>query len=110
MKKEQNPAAYSPSDEMEMTETIQPGNMPPYLLLKKEFAGALGFHSSTTALLSLPLDDERNRAMKRSIDLLASVLVIVLILSWLIPLLALFIKISSPGPAFFFQKRNRQGL
>lgn len=108
MKKEQNTAAFSPSGGMEMTDTVQPGNMPPYLQLKKEFAGALGLHSNTTALLSLPLDDDRNRAIKRGIDLLVSVLVIVLVLSWLIPLLAFFIKISSPGPAFFFQKRNKR--
>ena len=43
--------------------------------------------------------------LKRSLDLLFSVVVIVSILSWLLPLLALIIKTDSPGPALFRQKR-----
>ena len=42
---------------------------------------------------------------KRMIDILVSVLVIVFLLSWLIPLLALLIKLNSKGPVFFLQKR-----
>jgi putative colanic acid biosynthesis UDP-glucose lipid carrier transferase len=42
---------------------------------------------------------------KRMGDLVISATVILLILSWLTPLLALLIKISSPGPVFFLQKR-----
>jgi putative colanic acid biosynthesis UDP-glucose lipid carrier transferase len=43
--------------------------------------------------------------LKRAFDLLVSVLVIAGLLSWLLPLLALLIKLDSRGPVFFIQKR-----
>lgn len=46
---------------------------------------------------------------KRSLDLLFSSLVIVTVLSWLLPLLALLIRLDSPGPVFFIQTRIGQG-
>ena len=54
----------------------------------------------------LPLDNNFNILIKRSFDILFSFFVISLILSWLIPLLGLFIKLSSKGPIFFIQKRE----
>ena len=42
---------------------------------------------------------------KRIFDLLISSLVIILLLSWLLPLLAILIKLDSRGPAFFIQRR-----
>jgi len=54
----------------------------------------------------LPLDNNFNILIKRSFDIVFSFLVITLILSWLIPLLGLFIKLSSKGPIFFIQKRE----
>src|SRR5687768_6150500 len=42
---------------------------------------------------------------KRAIDIVFSVLVIVFILSWLLPVVALLIKLTSRGPIFFIQKR-----
>ena len=53
-----------------------------------------------------PLENKINAKLKRSCDLGVSLLVIILLLSWLIPLLALFIKITSPGPVFFIQSRS----
>jgi len=44
--------------------------------------------------------------LKRLIDIILSLLIVVLILSWLMPLLAIFIKIDSRGPIFFKQKRT----
>lgn len=44
-------------------------------------------------------------AFKRSFDIFFSLLVIVLLLSWLTPLLALLIKLESKGPIFFRQGR-----
>jgi putative colanic acid biosysnthesis UDP-glucose lipid carrier transferase len=44
-------------------------------------------------------------ASKRVFDIVLSTLVILLVLSWLTPLLAILIKLSSRGPVFFFQKR-----
>jgi putative colanic acid biosynthesis UDP-glucose lipid carrier transferase len=43
--------------------------------------------------------------MKRALDLFVSILVIVFVLSWLLPILALLIRWDSRGPAFFLQKR-----
>ncbi len=54
----------------------------------------------------IPLDHAFNRVVKRSFDIIFSVLVTVFILSWLIPLVGLLIKIESKGPVFFIQDRN----
>lgn len=53
-----------------------------------------------------PLDRYRNKILKRTCDILFSSLVIVLVLSWLIPLIAVLIKIESKGPVFFKQLRS----
>ena len=53
-----------------------------------------------------PLDDVGNRIKKRLYDLAISTLVTVLILSWLIPIIALLIWIDSRGPIFFVQQRS----
>lgn len=52
-----------------------------------------------------PLDDAENRFFKRLFDIIFSIIVIVLVLSWLIPVMGLLIKISSKGPVFFLQER-----
>lgn len=48
-------------------------------------------------------------AGKRILDLLISIFFIVLVLSWLLPLLAILIKLNSKGPVFFLQKRVGRG-
>jgi len=53
-----------------------------------------------------PLQDAYNRLVKRIFDLVFSSLVIVLILSWLYPILALLIKRESKGPVLFKQLRT----
>jgi putative colanic acid biosynthesis UDP-glucose lipid carrier transferase len=42
---------------------------------------------------------------KRSFDVVFSLLVIVCLLSWLLPVLAILIKLNSKGPVFFVQER-----
>ncbi|NDW17731.1 exopolysaccharide biosynthesis polyprenyl glycosylphosphotransferase [Dysgonomonas sp. 216] len=54
----------------------------------------------------LPLDNVFNQVIKRIFDILFSLTVVILILSWLYPLLALFIKLDSKGPVLFLQDRN----
>lgn len=54
----------------------------------------------------IPLDDYKNRLVKRTFDLVFSSLVIIFLLSWLMPLLAIIIKLDSKGPVFFKQKRT----
>jgi lipopolysaccharide/colanic/teichoic acid biosynthesis glycosyltransferase len=55
-----------------------------------------------------PLDDAENRIFKRSFNILFSLLFLVLIFSWLGPIIALLIKLNSKGPVFF--KQDRRGL
>ena len=53
-----------------------------------------------------PLRDFVNRFVKRIFDLLFSFFVILLVLSWLYPLIAIWIKLSSKGPVLFKQLRS----
>lgn len=53
-----------------------------------------------------PLEHFRNRFKKRVFDIAVSAILIITVLSWLTPLLALLIKFSSRGPVFFTQKRS----
>lgn len=54
----------------------------------------------------IPLDDILNQIIKRAFDIIFSIIVIVFVLSWLVPILAIFIKLESKGPVFFKQQRN----
>lgn len=51
----------------------------------------------------LPLDDHENRFFKRLFDIIFSSIVLLILLSWLIPILALLIKINSRGPVFLYR-------
>lgn len=53
-----------------------------------------------------PLTDIVSRILKRTFDIIFSLSVIVCILSWLYPLIAIFIKLSSKGPVLFKQERS----
>lgn len=57
---------------------------------------------------SFPLDEARNRLIKRAFDIAFSSIAI-LALSWLFPIIALAIKIESRGPVFFIQRRSGKG-
>lgn len=51
------------------------------------------------------LHDPITKAFKRSFDILFSLIIIFGLLSWLVPLLAILIKLESRGPIFFSQGR-----
>ena len=53
----------------------------------------------------LPLDKRENRLLKRSFDIVFSLLFFILFGSFIFPLLAIIIKLSSKGPIFFKQER-----
>jgi putative colanic acid biosynthesis UDP-glucose lipid carrier transferase len=53
-----------------------------------------------------PLDNHFNKYVKRTFDIAFSLLVIILLLSWIFPVLAILIKSTSTGPIFFKQKRT----
>ena len=58
--------------------------------------------------LNLPLDSLWNRMVKRTCDVFLSTVIILGLLSWLMPIIALLIKLDSKGPVFFLQKRNKR--
>ena len=58
------------------------------------------------SMRNIPLEDPINKVVKRVFDIVFSSLVIVFILSWLTPIIALLIKLESKGPVFFKQSRN----
>src|SRR5258707_1669539 len=60
------------------------------------------------SITSSPLFKIHNLIIKRLFDIIISVIVITLLLWWVLPLLALLIKIDSSGPIFFIQKRNKK--
>jgi len=57
------------------------------------------------SLSKIPLDDPIKDLIKRTFDIVFSVSVIVFVLSWLIPIIAVLIKLESHGPVFFKQYR-----
>ncbi len=52
------------------------------------------------------IDEPRSQLLKRTFDFVFSALFFLMILSWLIPLVAILIKLDSKGPVFFVQQRN----
>lgn len=52
-----------------------------------------------------PLEEVNRRFVKRTFDILFSTMVIVLILSWLFPIIAIITKLTSRGPILFLQYR-----
>ncbi len=53
-----------------------------------------------------PLANPVNKMLKRSFDFICSTLVLIFIFPWLYAIVAIIIKIVSPGPVFFKQERT----
>lgn len=53
-----------------------------------------------------PLEQMENRVKKRLMDLIISGAVIIFLLSWLLPIIAILIRMQSKGPALFKQLRT----
>ena len=60
------------------------------------------------SLKRTPLNEPLLKFLKRVFDVFFSLFIIVFVLSWLIPIIAIFIKLESKGPVFF--KQGRPGL
>jgi putative colanic acid biosynthesis UDP-glucose lipid carrier transferase len=58
---------------------------------------------------AIPLDLTINRVIKRMFDLVFSTGVMILVMSWLIPLIGLLIRLETKGPIFFRQLRHGKG-
>ncbi|ODT55804.1 MAG: hypothetical protein BGP01_11730 [Paludibacter sp. 47-17] len=54
----------------------------------------------------IPLDIAENQIKKRLFDIVVSGLFLLLVMSWLFPLIALIVKLSSRGPVLFVQPRT----
>ena len=54
---------------------------------------------------AIPLDETLNQIIKRIFDLIFTIVVLFTILIWLIPLIAILIKLDSKGPVLFKQQR-----
>ena len=58
------------------------------------------------SLRNIPLGESINQFFKRTFDILFSSVVIIFLLSWLTPIIAILIKLETKGPVFFKQSRN----
>nr|WP_276520180.1 undecaprenyl-phosphate glucose phosphotransferase [Aestuariivivens sediminis] len=58
------------------------------------------------SIRAIPLQEPINKFLKRLFDIGFSLFIILFILSWLTPILAIIIKLESKGPVFFKQSRN----
>jgi putative colanic acid biosynthesis UDP-glucose lipid carrier transferase len=57
-------------------------------------------------LRSEPLNSITNRTLKRFFDILFSLIIVFFIFTWLFPIIAIIIKLTSKGPVFFVQERT----
>jgi len=72
---------------------------------KPTFIQSFG-HIPIISVRTEPLENLLNRSIKRAFDIVFSVFVLIFIFSWLLPILAMLIKLSSEGPVFFIQVRS----
>jgi len=63
-------------------------------------------HQEKAVQVATPLERAENALQKRVFDIVFSSAIILFLLSWMVPLLALIIKLDSKGPVFFVQKRH----
>ncbi len=79
-----------------------------HLLNRKTIQVSLDYNGPTpiVAVDKEPLEISVNKMLKRSFDLVFSFFVLIFVLSWLFPLVAIAIKLNSRGPVFFKQKRT----
>ena len=75
------------------------------LLSKKLKTDTYGL-STVQSLREMPLSNDFNTILKRIFDIVFSLFVIIFLLSWITPIIALIIKIESRGPVLFKQIRN----
>ena len=107
MKKDFNSAAWSSPPGLKFIPELSPGtDTAAFVQLDPGLASLINLKQITTPFRTQPLDHTGARTLKRSIDISVSLIIIVAVLSWLIPVIALLIKLTSRGPVFFLQKRN----
>lgn len=63
-------------------------------------------HMPVLSLRSEPMQYATAQIKKRIFDVIMSSIILIFLLSWLLPILAILIKLDSKGPVFFAQKRS----
>jgi len=82
--------------------------IPDFRIYTKSRRVSIDFYGRTPVMMfrKEPLAEPLNRLVKKLFDILFSLLVILCIFPWLFPILAIAVKLSSPGPVFFKQRRS----
>ncbi len=81
--------------------------IPEYYIHSKRSMSVQNFdHIPVITTRAEPLENLMNRAIKRLFDIAFSTCIILFVLSWLFPILAIIIKWQSKGPVFFVQLRS----
>jgi len=80
--------------------------IPEYIKSKKLMQVQNYDHIPVISVRPEPLENMLNRFVKRAFDVVFSLFVIVFVISWLFPILAVIIKLQSKGPVFFTQLRS----
>jgi Undecaprenyl-phosphate glucose phosphotransferase len=75
-------------------------------ILNKQGEISAQFNIPILTLRREPLEEERNKIIKRTFDIFFSALALILIMSWLTPLLMLLIWLESKGNPIFVQLRS----
>jgi len=76
-----------------------------FQFLSKKFTVNMVGNFPIITMRNEPLSEIQWRFIKRSFDIIFSFAISLLILTWLLPLISLIVKLSSPGPVFFVQER-----
>lgn len=76
-----------------------------FRFMSKKFHIAMIGNFPIITVRNEPLEEIHWRTLKRTFDIIFSILFIVLVLSWLVPLIAVLTKVDSKGPVFFIQER-----
>lgn len=80
--------------------------IPEYIKSKKLMQVENYDHIPVISVRPEPLENMLNRTIKRIFDVAFSLFVIIFVISWLFPILAIIIKLQSKGPVFFTQTRS----
>lgn len=75
-------------------------------ILSRNFTFEYYDYIPVISLRNIALEESLNKIIKRVFDLVFSLIILIGLLSWLTPILAMIIKLESKGPLFFVQKRN----
>lgn len=108
MKKQIDIVAFPTAREMKLVRDAKISELNIPVQVNPELAGMINLSRFITPLQVQPLDKKVNRILKRGADIIISGILIVALLSWLVPLVAILIRLNSKGPIFFLQKRNKR--